>query len=881
MNVQRDLQAGEPPTNQQTSTSFSATTVQIDTAACAYDKKQLEQNGEVRISPVGTMHLVLAVTLDGLSLVQENISAWCAYTGQTRAAAQGWGWLDAVHPDDRERVARAWAQAIATKHPYETEYRLRRADGLYRSFLVHAMPVHDPDGHLRAWIATCIDITEHKQLEGELRASEERFRATFEQAAVGLAHMGLDWRWLLVNQRFCDIVGYTREELLAQTFQDITHPDDLQANLECLCRLLTGELQTCTTEKRYIRKDGSLVWAHLTLSLVRDASGLPQYFISVIEDISGRKRIIEEERTQPLASDQTAPAEAMARAHQLEAIFEAMADGVFVYDQNGYILQANTAGRDLLALTNRSDYLRLPPAARGALLAMRDEHGHPLAEEHWPQNRALRGEVFKGPTAMDLIVRALDGHDILLNSSGAPVRDATGHLIGGVTVFRDVTARRQLEQRTHDALQALLAMAEALVPTPDIARAAVEQTAAGRVEQRLAALTRSILGCQRTGIVTLEPETLVFCTLATSGVLREREQHLWPVLQGSQLGDHVDHALVRRLQAGEVLRINLRQPPFNDLPSSENEVLAAPMLLGNHLIGILGLQYENIDAACTPETLALARAVARLAALIIERDRLLRERATAQANELALREANRRMDEFLSIVIHELRTPLTAAKGNIQLLKRRVGNWIDAEPGHANDRSQIINVAQEPLERIERQVDRLSRLVNDLLDASRIKAGHLKLHPALCDLVEIVREAVEEQRLVYPMRTITFTADSERTVPVLADANRIGQVVTNYLTNALAYSGDDRPVIASVQVADQMARVSVHDEGPGLSPAEQAYIWERFYRLGKPTTFGAGLGLGLYISQIIVEQHQGQIGVESSVGAGSTFWFTLPLARAQ
>ena len=130
----------------------------------------------------------------------------------------------------------------------------------------------------------------------DLRRSEERFRATFEQAAVGIAHVGFGGEWLRVNQKLCDIVGYTREELLERTFQDITHPDDLQDNLDLFVPLMTGEISTFSVEKRYLRKDGSIVWIDLTVSAAYDGRDKPSYTIAVIEDINERKRVEETQR---------------------------------------------------------------------------------------------------------------------------------------------------------------------------------------------------------------------------------------------------------------------------------------------------------------------------------------------------------------------------------------------------------------------------------------------------------------------------------------------------------------------------------------------------------------------------------------------------------
>lgn len=133
------------------------------------------------------------------------------------------------------------------------------------------------------WVSIyATDITEQKE-------KERRFQATFEQAAIGMAHVALDGHWLSVNQRLCDLVGYTREELLSSTFQEITYPDDLEKDLAFVRQLLVGEQKTYTLEKRYVCRDGSLLWINLMVSLVRDATGNPLYFISVVEDINERK----------------------------------------------------------------------------------------------------------------------------------------------------------------------------------------------------------------------------------------------------------------------------------------------------------------------------------------------------------------------------------------------------------------------------------------------------------------------------------------------------------------------------------------------------------------------------------------------------------------
>lgn len=150
----------------------------------------------------------------------------------------------------------------------------------------------------------------HRVSSAELRESEERLRATFEQAAVGIAHVSTAGRFLRINDRFCDIVGHTHGEMLARTFQDITHPEDLEADLEHAQRLLRGEADTYSMEKRYLRKDGEVVWVNLTVSLVRSQAGHPRWFVSVVEDVTRRKEAevqvrAYQARLQALASDLT------------------------------------------------------------------------------------------------------------------------------------------------------------------------------------------------------------------------------------------------------------------------------------------------------------------------------------------------------------------------------------------------------------------------------------------------------------------------------------------------------------------------------------------------------------------------------------------------
>lgn len=214
---------------------------------------------------------------------------------------------DVIHPDDIESIMNEMTKAAANPGlNLVGQYRFWHKDGSWR--WLHAVAnnlFHDPS--VRALIVNCRDITERKEAEEEIQRlnetlesrvaertaqlaeSEEQFRAAFEAAAVGMAQVNTKGRYLRVNPKLCRIVGYTEEELLARTFQEMTHSDDLDTEMEYVNEMLSGEIDSYTLEKRYIRKDRSRIWVNLTVSLACDLSGKPEYFIQVAEDITRRK----------------------------------------------------------------------------------------------------------------------------------------------------------------------------------------------------------------------------------------------------------------------------------------------------------------------------------------------------------------------------------------------------------------------------------------------------------------------------------------------------------------------------------------------------------------------------------------------------------------
>ncbi len=851
-------------------------------------RQQLQETQErLQGLAVASNQIVWTARPDGTA---HDSPLWRAYTGQSINDVQGLGWMNAIHPADRERTRIAWLRAVAAKTTYEVEYRLRRADGLYRPFLVRGVPLLDAEGNVREWVGVCIDISERKELEESRRASEAHFCATFEHASVGIANATFDGRWFNVNQQLCDMLGYTREEMLALRFQDVTYPDDLATSMEHHRRLWEGECQSYEFEKRYIRKDGALIWVHLTISLMRTAEGQPLHSIAIIEDITRRKQI-EEEKIRLLAREQQARAEAAARASQLEVTLEAMTEGVGIYDLQGYSLLTNQAGRKILGIDTdpdlRASFTSRPHPERIALLKTRDKSGQPFPPERSPLTRALQGEVVSDARSEDMIITSLDGHERHLSATAAPIWDTQGRPSGAVFVYRDVTERRRLERQTQDALNALLEMAETLVAPATMEECGSDKEALIEINVlalRLAEMASRVLGCEHVGIVKIDQETGQFVPLAIVSD-PERTERWWARrLDTPRLSDAFDPGSIERLIAGEALLLDMSKPPQSRTyhPFEIPRILVAGMCVGKRLVGILSVGHSSADYAYTPQEIALAGAIAKLTALVIEREHLLRQREEAYASAFALREANRQMDTFLGIASHELNTPLTALKLHHQMIQRRL-QQLENQAIPAEELPGFLATLNQQHVRAQSQIMRLSRLVSELLDASRIQAGHLQLHLQPTNLAALVRDTVEEQRQASPDRSIRLLLSEKPTIIVSADADRLSQVVTNYLTNALKYSSETHPIEIGIESEADQARVWVHDQGPGLTPAQQAYLWERFQRvpgIEVRSGSGIGLGLGLYICKNIIEEHHGQVGVESAPGEGSTFWFTLPLASS-
>ena len=337
-----------------------------------------------------------------------------------------------------EELAGMHTDAITDADDVELQIMLFREllSGKRRSFQMNKRYIHkdgsivwailtvgcarNAEGKVEHFVAIVSDITEKHQTSQALAASEARFRATFENAAVGMALIGTDGTWLRVNQRVCDIVGYTADELKRLTFQDITHADDLDIDLGLLEETLAGKREHYAMNKRYFRKDGSLVWVKLTVGCARKPDGEVDYFISVIEDITSEK----------LKDEALHRSEA-----QFRATFENAAIGMAQVAPDGTWLHVNRKVCEILGYSE--DELKL-----GNFQSLT----HP---EDLPVGLGLMKEMLAGQrSSMQVEKRYFhkDGSIVWANLTVACVRNRDGDVDYMISVIDDITERKQMRQ---------------------------------------------------------------------------------------------------------------------------------------------------------------------------------------------------------------------------------------------------------------------------------------------------------------------------------------------------------------------------------------------------------------------------------------------------
>jgi PAS domain S-box-containing protein len=450
--------------------------------------------------------------------------------------------FDYVHQDvseeAQEMLARLWSRPGL--HP-PFEFRVPRRDGTWghAEFLVNNL-LDDPN--VGAVVVNQRDITERKRAEEALREGEERFRSTFQQAAVGIAHVALDGRWLRVNGKLCEILGYNREELLGMTFQAVTHPEDLHKDLEQTKRLLAGEVETHSMEKRFLRKDGSVIWANVTVSLARGTSGEPAYFIPVIMDITQRKRT----------------EEALKQNEELyRTVIEQSADSIFLVDvETKRILEVNASLPRVLGY--EPDELKE--------MTLYDVVAH---DRESVDNNIRRLLNQKHYSVGERKYRRKDGSlvDVEVNASVVPY--ATGEAM--CIVAHDVTTHKRVESELRHSLSVLLALREA----SEVLGSTLKSE---EIVTRLLEIMRGVSGLTA-AVISVQPlsESGSFPIWRSVGL-----ESLWPKVR---YAPEAARARQAALESQVQLFVRLRRP--GSVEDESLEALYLPLKVKDRVVGVL------------------------------------------------------------------------------------------------------------------------------------------------------------------------------------------------------------------------------------------------------------------------------------------------------
>lgn len=327
-----------------------------------------------------------------------------------------------IHPEDRAGVVEVLGRATSGD-VCESRFRIFRPGGEVRHVQVRAGGRADDDG---AYVfGTMQDVTEQHQAELARREAQELFETAFCHAPIGMALIDTDGRWLKVNGALCSITGWPESELVQRPFHEITHPDDVSADQELIEQLLAGQIAGYQFEKRYIRRDGTEIWAELSVSLVRDSAGAPRHFIVQVEDISARK-----EAQRRL---QDAEAEARAQRDHATAIISAMGEG-YALTLDGEIKAVNEALCVLTGFTAAQLVGSTPPFPFWP------------PEERETNARIVADVVKNNGGTHEIIMMRANGERFEGEITARPAREEDGRAIGFVSTLRDVSVQKRQQR---------------------------------------------------------------------------------------------------------------------------------------------------------------------------------------------------------------------------------------------------------------------------------------------------------------------------------------------------------------------------------------------------------------------------------------------------
>jgi PAS domain S-box-containing protein len=619
--------------------------------------------------------------------------------------------------------------------------------------------------------------------------------------------------------------GQTEAEWLGLRGWDPLHPDDLPI-MRVEWPRAKSEKRPFEAEFRLRRHDGVYVWMVCRAIPFFDARGEIREWFGVNFDISARKRA-EIERVRAETWWQTT--------------LRSIGDGVIATDAQGNVRFLNPVAEQLTGWAH--DEVQDRPLKQ-VFPIFNEETGEAVEN---PVDKVLREGKVVGLANHTVLVRR-DGSARPIDDSAAPIRDPQGGLEGVVLVFRDVSAEKRAEARS-----AFLARAgDQLIASHDYrdALAQVTKLAVPRLADWCAVsiLENGVL--EQLAVAHVDPSKVEYAhelqrryppdphaTTGAPNVARTGQ---------SELYSEIPRELLEAAAVDDEHRRIIREL---DLRSA----MVVPLRGREHVFGVITFVYAASDRRYDAEDLSFAEELARRAALIIERRKLEEEAAIA----------NRAKDEFLATVSHELRTPLQAILGWATMLRR----------GSTRDPEQAI-------EAIVRNATAQARLIDDILDVSRIISGKLRLSIARVHLASVIRGAIDAVRPAAAARRIELVENVPDTLGDLdADPDRLQQIVWNVASNAVKFTPEGGRVEIIAERTDTTAKIAIKDTGPGIPREHLNVIFERFRQVDSSSTrTHGGLGLGLAIVRYLVEAHGGTV-VAASEGRdqGATFTVTLPV----
>ena len=530
----------------------------------------------------------------------------------------------------------------------------------------------------------------------------------------------------------------------------------------------------------------------------------------------------------------------------LEAVVQQMPAGVLIVEaSSGRILMGNRQlDRIARAPLSRAEHIE-----RYGSFKVWHPDGREYTRRELPLVRCLEaGEVIEAEV---LDIERGDGTRGTVRVSAAPVRDERGDIVAAVATFYDITRQRKLERGLQllgeagrvfssslDHEATLRSVVHLMVPDmadwctihrADPERGVTYAVATAYADEMKAALHEELERRFPYGLKAVQP---------IADVIRTGEPRFTPDVDIAEIERSVPDAAVRDL----VLQIRPRSG------------MVLPLRAGDRVLGALALAYAESGRRYDQDDFELAKELALRAALAVRNAQLYQE----------AREALRVREEVLAIVSHDLRNPVHTVEMTAEMLTE-----LRLPP-----EEQAVHL--EAILRATRQMDRLTQ---DLLDVTRIQAGKpLSIEPRAESPARLVREAADAFRAAAREKHLRLEVSAPEGLPdAHADPQRIHQVLSNLLSNAVKFTPEHGVIRVWVELTPEGLRFAVQDSGPGIAPEDIERIFQPFWQVGRTKRLGIGLGLG--IARGIVEQHGGRLHVDSRPGAGSTFWFTLPLAR--